>query len=83
MPYLEIVVAVVAVSILALVADWLAGRRELPAFFVVAYAGGLAGVFLALRVFALATVDSWVWPVWGCGGAIAGLILYFMFRNKR
>ncbi|WP_297803977.1 transglycosylase [uncultured Brevundimonas sp.] len=83
MPYVELTVTVVAVSILALIADFLAGRRELPAFFVVAYTGAAAGAFLAVRVFAIATYDSWIWPIWAAVGAVAGLILYFLFRKKR
>ena len=83
MPYIELAVTVVVVSVLAFLADRLAGRREMPAFFVVAYGGALCGVFLVLRVFAFVTLDSWLWPVWAAGGAVAGLLLYFMFRNKR
>lgn len=83
MPYVELAVTFVVVSLLALLADFLAGRREMPAFFVVAYAGAICGVFLVLRVFALVTLESWVWPLWAAGGAVTGLLLYFLFRNKR
>ena len=83
MPYVELLVTVAAVSVLALAADFLAGRRELPAFFIVAFSGAAAGVFLVLRVFSLATINSWVWPIWAAGGAVAGLLLYFLFRKKR
>lgn len=83
MPYIELAVTIAVVSALAFLADLLAGRREMPAFFIVAYTGAICGVFLVLRVFALVTLDSWIWPVWAAGGAIVGLLLYFIFRKKR
>ena len=83
MPFVEVLVTIAVVSALAFLADILAGRRELPAFLIVAYAGAVAGAFLVLRVFALVTFDSWIWPIWAAGGAVAALLLYFLFRKKR
>lgn len=83
MPYLELAVTAAIVSALAIVADILAGRREMPAFFLIAYTGALAGIFLVIRVFALATLDSWLVSIWASTGAVAALILYFLFRKKR
>lgn len=83
MPFIEVLVTVAVVSALAILADILAGRREMPAFLIVAHTGAIAGAFLAVRVFAAATFDSWIWPIWSAVGAIAALVLYFLFRKKR
>lgn len=83
MPYIEALVTLVAVLILGWVGDMISGRRALPAMISVAITGALAGVFLAVRVFAASTYDSWVWPIWSILGAIASMLVYFLFRNKR
>ena len=45
---------------------------------------GLAcGWFLAVRVFAVSTLDSWVWVPWALTGSVVCLATFFLFRNKR
>ncbi len=83
MPYIELLATVLGVVALAWVADLISGRRALPAMIIVGLSGGVAGAFLALRVFSIANYDSWIWPLWSVIGAVASMLLYFMFRNKR
>ena len=83
MPYVELAVTVVVAVALAWLADLVTGRRDLPGFVVVALTGAVCGAFLTLRVFALATFDSWVWPVGSAIGAVAAIVLYFLFRKQR
>jgi len=45
---------------------------------------GLAcGWFLAVRVFAVSTMDSWLWTAWALIGSGVCLVAFFLFRNKR
>jgi hypothetical protein len=83
MPYVEMAVTVIAAVALAWLADIATGRRDLPGFIVVALTGALGGAFLVLRVFALSTLDSWMWPVGAAIGSLAAIILYFLFRKQR
>ena len=83
MPYIELLATVLGVVALAWLADFISGRRALPAMIIVGLSGAAAGAFLALRVFSIANYDSWLWPLWSTIGAVASMVLYFMFRNKR
>lgn len=83
MPYIELVATVAGIVALAWLADFISGRRALPAMIIVGLSGGAAGAFLALRVFSIANYDSWIWPLWAVIGAMLSMLLYFMFRNKR
>lgn len=83
MPYIELLSTLAAVAVLAWVADLITGRRALANMMIVGLTGGIAGAFLALRVFAVAEYDSWIWPIWSVAAAVIAMLVYFMFRNKR
>ena len=83
MPYVEMAVTVIAALALAWLADIVTGRRDLPGFIIVALTGAAGGAFLALRVFAVSTLDSWLWPIGAAVGAVAAIVLYFLFRKQR
>ena len=83
MPYAQIAAAVAIALALAGVADMLTGRRGFFATALVSGVGAVAGWFLAVRVFGVATSQQWLWLAWS--GIAAGLSLgaFFLFRNKR
>ncbi|MHC3126556.1 hypothetical protein OB03_04275 [Brevundimonas sp. GN22] len=83
MPYIEMAATAVVAVALAWLADIVTGRRDLPGFIVVALTGAAGGAFLTLRVFALSTIDSWLWPMGAAIGAVAAIVLYFLFRKQR
>ena len=83
MEYADIAVAVVGTAIVAWIADLLTGRRGYFGAILVAGVGALCGWFLATRVFAIATLQDWVWVAWALAGSVLSLIGYFLFRNKR
>ncbi|WP_292053646.1 MULTISPECIES: transglycosylase [unclassified Brevundimonas] len=83
MPYVEAAVTIFVALALAWLADLITGRRDLPGFVIVALTGAAGGAFLALRVFSLATIDSWLWPMGAGIGAVAAIVLYFLFRKQR
>ena len=83
MPYIELLSTLAAVAVLAWVADLVTGRRALANMMIVGVTGGIAGAFLALRVFTVSEYDSWVWPIWSVVAAVIAMLVYFMFRNKR
>ena len=83
MQYAEIIVALGGGLLLAWVADLLTGRRGLFATLVVSSAGVACGCFLAVRVFAVSTLDSWPWVLWSMIAAVVCLGAFFLFRNKR
>src|SRR5690606_487407 len=81
--YADIVIAVLGAFFLAWLADVLAGRRGLFATSLVSGVGAIAGWFLAVRVFAVSTMDQWNWLVWSMAAAVIALVAFFLFRNKR
>ena len=83
MQYLDIVAAVAGGLLLAWIADLLTGRRGLGGTALVSGVGLLCGWFLAVRVFAVSTMDSWVWIPWSLIGSVVCLIAFFLFRGKR
>jgi hypothetical protein len=81
--YLDIVAAVAGGLLLAWIADLLTGRRGLGGTALVSGIGLLCGWFLAVRVFAVSTMDSWVWIPWSLIGSVVCLVAFFLFRGKR
>jgi hypothetical protein len=81
--YADIIVAVVGALALAWIADQLTGRRGLFATLLVSGVGGLCGWFLAVRVFAVGTMDDWIWVGAAMAGSALALFGFFLFRNKR
>jgi len=83
LPYAEIITAVVGAFLLAWLADSLTGRRGLFATSLVSGVAAVAGWFLAVRVFAVGTMDSWIWVAWSLAGSVLALGAFFLFRSKR
>lgn len=83
MQYADLAIAALAVLGLAWLADGLTGRRGLGAAVMVAATGAGCGGFLAVRVFAVASMDQWPWIVWATAGAALSLLIYILFRSKR
>lgn len=83
MQYADIVIAVLGAFGLAWAADQLTGRRGLFATSLVAGVAAIAGWFLAVRVFAVSTMDQWTWVGWSMAAAVVALAAFFLFRSKR
>ena len=85
MQYADILIAALGAFVLAWLADLLTGRRGLFGTSLVSGVGAIAGWFLAVRVFAVATMDQdqWIWIGWCMAGSILALGAFFLFRNKR
>lgn len=83
MQYADIAAAVLGGLLLAWIADLLTGRRGLGGTILVSGVGLACGWFLAVRVFAVSTMDSWVWTPWALAGSAVCLIAFFLLRNKR
>lgn len=83
MAYADIAVAVVGAFALAWVADQVTGRRGLFATSLVSGVAAVAGWFLAIRVFAVTTMDGWTWVVWSLVASALALGGFFLFRSKR
>ena len=83
MPYIEIAIAVVGARALAWIADLLTGRRGIGAVILVAMVSAACGAFLAIRVFAIATLADWAWLPWSMAASVIGLVAFFLFRSKR
>tara|TARA_R110002124_G_scaffold105066_4_gene255669 strand:- start:4089 stop:4340 length:252 start_codon:yes stop_codon:yes gene_type:complete len=81
--YADIIAAVVGAFALAWIADQLTGRRGLFATLLVSGVGALCGWFLAVRVFAVGTMDDWLWVVAAMAASAVSLFGFFLFRNKR
>lgn len=81
--YADIVTAVLGAFVLAWLADLLTGRRGLFATALVSGVGAVAGWFLAVRVFAVSTMDQWNWVLWSMIAAVIALGAFFLFRSKR
>ena len=83
MQYADLALAALGAFALAWITDLLTGRRGLGAASLVAAVGAACGCFLAIRVFAVATLADWIWVVWALAGATLCLAAYVLFRNKR
>ena len=81
--YADIVIAALGAFVLAWLADALTGRRGRFATSLVSGVGAVAGWFLAVRVFAVSTMDQWNWLMWSMAAAILALLAFFLFRSKR
>jgi hypothetical protein len=81
--YADIVIAVLGAFLLAWLADLVSGRRGLFATSLVSGVAAVAGWFLAVRVFAVTTMDGWVWVGWSMTASILALGAFFLFRSKR
>ncbi|MBA4803318.1 MAG: transglycosylase [Brevundimonas sp.] len=83
MQYADIAIAVLGAFVLAWAADALTGRRGLFAASLVSGVGAIAGWFLAVRVFAVSTMDQWDWLLWSLAASVIALVAFFLFRSKR
>ena len=83
MQYADIVIAVLGAFVLAWLADLVSGRRGLFATSLVSGVGAIAGWFLAVRVFAVSTMDQWGWVLWSMIACVIALGAFFLFRSKR
>ena len=81
--YADIVIAVLGAFVLAWAADQLTGRRGLFAASLVSGVAAIAGWFLAVRVFAVTTMDGWTWVGWSLAASVIALAAFFLFRSKR
>ncbi len=81
--YADIVTAVLGAFVLAWLADLVTGRRGLFATALVSGVGAIAGWFLAVRVFAVSTMDQWDWVLWSMIASALALGAFFLFRSKR
>ena len=81
--YADIVVAVLGALALAWATDPLTGRRGLFATSLVSGVAAVAGWFLAIRVFAVSTMEGWTWVGWSLAASALALATFFLFRNKR
>jgi hypothetical protein len=79
----DIVIAVLGAFALAWLADLLSGRRGLFATSLVSAVAAVAGWFLAIRVFAVGTMDDWTWVLWSLAASGLALGGFFLFRSKR
>ena len=83
MQYADIAIAVLGVFALAWLADLFTGRRGLFATSLVSGVAAVAGWFLAIRVFAVGTMDEWGWVIWSLAASALALVGFFLFRSKR
>jgi hypothetical protein len=81
--YADIAIAVLGAFALAWLADLVTGRRGLFATSLVSGVAAVAGWFLAIRVFGVATMDEWGWVVWSLAASALALGGFFLFRSKR
>ena len=83
MPYTQIAAAVAIALVLAWGADLFTGRRGFFATALVSGVAAVAGWFLAIRVFGVATSQQWIWLAWSGIASALALGTFFLFRNKR
>ncbi len=83
MQYADIAIAVAGGLLLAWIADLLTGRRGFGGTSLVSGIGLVCGWFLAVRVFAASTMDSYAWIPWALAGSAICLVAFFLFRSKR
>ena len=81
--YLDIAIAILGAFALAWLADLLTGRRGLFATSLVSGGAAVCGWFLAIRVFAVGTMDGWTWVLWSLAASALALGGFFLFRSKR
>jgi hypothetical protein len=81
--YADIVIAVLGAFALAWLADLITGRRGLFAASLVSGVAAVCGWFLAIRVFAVGTMDGFSWVVWSLTASVLALIGFYLFRSKR
>lgn len=81
--HLDLILALLAVVGLAVVADQLTGRRSLDQALLVAGTGAVCGAFMCVRVFAVGSMDGWLWVGWSLVGAVVCLLAHFLLRGKR
>ncbi len=81
--YLDIAIAVLGAFALAWLADLVTGRRGLFATSLVSAVAAVCGWFLAVRVFAVGTMDGWTWVLWSLAASALALGGFFLFRSKR
>lgn len=81
--YADIIIAVAGTLALAWIADQMTGRRGFIATSLAAAVGAVCGWFLAIRVFAVTTMDGYQWVLWALIGAVLCLGAFFLFRSKR
>jgi len=80
---LDVIVAVAGALALGWVADLLTGRRGLAGTTLVSVTGAICGWFLAVRVFAVFTMDQFGWVWWSLAGSVICLVAFILFRSKR
>lgn len=83
MQHADIVIAILGAFALAWLADLVSGRRGLFAASLVSAVAAVAGWFLAIRVFAVGTMDDWTWVLWSLAASALALGGFFLFRSKR
>ena len=83
MQHADILIAVLGAFGLAWATDQMTGRRGLFAASLVSGVAAVAGWFLAIRVFAVSTMDQWTWVGWSLAAAAIGLAAFLLFRSKR
>ncbi len=83
MQYADIAAAVAGGLLLAWIADLLTGRRGFGGTSLVSGVAAVAGWFLAVRVFGVATSHQWLWLAWSGFASALALGTFFLFRNKR
>ena len=83
MQYADIAIAILGVLALAWASDMLSGRRGFGGAILVASVGAACGAFLAIRVFAVATLGDWPWVIWALAACALTLVAYTLFRSKR
>ena len=83
MQHADIVIAVLGAFGLAWLADQITGRRGLFATSLVSGVAAVCGWFLAIRVFAVATMDGWTWVLWSLIASVLALGGFFLVRSKR
>ena len=81
--YADIVIAVLGAFALAWLADLVTGRRGLFAASLVSGVAAVCGWFLAIRVFAIGTMDGFGWVGWSLFASVLALIGFYLFRSKR
>lgn len=83
MQYADIAIAVLGAFVLAWLADLFTGKRGLFATSLVSGVAAVAGWFLAVRVFAVSTMDQWTWVLWSMAASVIALLTFILFRSKR